>query len=103
MSQNELKHFGNSMFGPEKNCCEICGNESNTRDWVGGVCKYCQKPKELVITKAWLKWLVLFTFLIAIVETIINFATLSIYIRLMKTTLSQRLLKYTVEREQRKF
>ena len=104
MSQDDLRHFGNSMFGPDKDVCQACGNESSTYGWVNGVCKSCvEKREEITITKVWLKYLTFFATMLAIVETIINFATLTLYFRIIKKFLSQRLFHYIVKHERRNY
>ena len=101
---SELKHFGNSMFGPEKDVCQTCGNESSTHDWVNDVCNSCQdkdpKGRTIDITKGWLMWLSAFIFIVAIFELALNLATLGFYSKKMRpNTLATRLGKYIIKKE----
>jgi len=98
---NELKHFGNSFGGPEKDVCQTCGNESSTHNWVNGVCKSCQPQKKSIdITKPYLMWLSAFIFIVAIFELCLNLATLGYYNKWMRpNTLTTRLGKYIVRKQ----
>lgn len=101
---SELKHFGNSMFGPDKDVCQTCGNESSTYYWVDGVCKSCQdkdpKGRTIEITKFYLMWLTVLVFIVAIFETVLNLGTLGLYSKWMRpNTLATRLGKYIVKKE----
>jgi hypothetical protein len=101
---SDLKHFGNSFGGPDKDVCRACGNESSTHDWINGVCRSCQTEaltdRSIDITKVYLKWLTLCVFLIAIVELVLNLATLGFYSKWMSpNTLTTRLGKYIVRKE----
>lgn len=100
---SDLKHFGNSMFGPDKDVCQTCGVESNTHNWYNGTCKSCQdksKRKSVNITKVYLKWLTLLVFIVAMLEMCLNLATLGFYSKWMKPrTLATRLGKYIVRKE----
>jgi hypothetical protein len=100
---SDLKHFGNSFGGADKDVCRACGNESSTHDWINGVCKSCQTEaltdRSINITKVYLKWLTVCVFLIAIVELVLNFATLGFYSKMMKAnTLVIRLSKFTFKK-----
>jgi len=77
---NELKHFGNSFGGPDKDVCQSCGNESSTMYWQDGVCKSCQdgRKKTLEITTPFLMVLAMMMFPLAIIEILLNIATLGI-------------------------
>ena len=102
---NDLKHFGNSMFGPDEDICQTCGNESNTMYWKNGVCQTCQNNKHLKnnsidITKVYLKWLTLLVFVVALFEMCLNLATLGFYSKWMRpNTLATRLGKYIIRKE----
>ena len=43
---NELKHFGNSFGGPDKDICVSCGMEKSTYYSYQGVCKECRDKEE---------------------------------------------------------
>ena len=99
---NEPKHFGNSMFGPDQDVCQTCGNESNTIYWKNGVCQSCQEKKYNAydITKPFLKFLTMMMFLVAIIEFALNIATLGFYSKWMKgNTLMTRLGRYIILKE----
>ena len=102
---NELKHFGNSMFGPDKDVCQTCGNESNTMYWKNGVCQSCQEKKYnanngLDITKPFLKVLTMMMFLVAIIEFALNLVTFGFYSKWMSpNTLMNRLGRYIMLKE----
>ena len=99
---NELKHFGNSMSGPDEDVCQTCGNESNTMFWRNGVCQSCQENKSNTydITKPFLKFLTMMMFLVAIVDFLLNIVTLGFYAKWTKgKTLMMRLGQYIILKE----
>jgi hypothetical protein len=97
---SDLQHFGSSIFGPDKDVCQTCGNESSTHNWRDGVCKSCQQKKSIDITKPYLMWLSAFIFIVAIFELCLNLATLGYYSKWMRpNTLTTRLGKYIVRKQ----
>jgi len=98
---NDLKHFGNSMFGPDEDVCRACGVVKPTVYMHEGVCKECRDKDNsttIIFTRTIDKAIFYFAFILGIIEVLLLIVTVGIYGRLVRPNFSVRLLNYIAKK-----
>jgi hypothetical protein len=96
--REELKHVGQSFAGEPMETCRHCGTKWYSVHFKNGTCYECQQKglhnEKVVFTKFWDKVIFMFAFVLGILEVFVSFFTIGLYGRLVKPTLSVRILMW---------
>ena len=103
--QEELKHVAKSFEhvaksfeGEPMEVCKHCGTKWYSVHFKNGCCYDCQQKglhkEKIVFTKPWEKGLFIIAFALGMIEVVFSLVTVGLYGKLMKPTLSVRVLTW---------
>lgn len=96
--QEELKHIAKSFAGEPMETCRHCGTKWYSVHFKNGCCYECQQKglheEKVVFNKFWEKAVFIFAFVLGMVEVVASLITVGLYGRLVKPTLSVRILMW---------